>query len=240
MRPYLAQTRAEVRRTLRQGESLLVTLGIPVLLLVVLSLARVLPTGTRRPVTFLAPGILALAVMSTSMVSMGIATAFERRYGVLKRLRTTPLGRPALLAAKITALLLVEALQVVVLGSVALGLGWHPHGDAAAGVGAFLLATVAFAGLGLLLAGTLRAELVLGVANGLYLVLLLLGGMLFPLSRLPGALATLARALPAAALSSALHHSVGTGGAVPVWSLAVLAAWAVGAPALAAATFSFE
>jgi ABC-2 type transport system permease protein len=238
--PFAAQARAEVRMTLRQGEALLVTLGIPVLLLVVLSLSKVLPTGTEKPIDFLAPGILALSVMSTAMVSTGIATAFERRYGVLRRLGATPLGRPALLGAKITAILVVEVIQVVVVVAVAAGLGWRPHGDPGAAVGAVVLATVAFAGIGMLLAGSLRAELVLAVANGLYLVLLLLGGMIFPLTRLPGALQGIAKGLPAAPLSALLLHSLGASTGSTLWAWAALTAWAIGAPVAAAVTFKWE
>jgi ABC-2 type transport system permease protein len=237
---FAAQTRAELRLTLRQSEALLVTLGIPVLLLVVLSLSKVLPTGTAKPISFLAPGILSLSVMSTAMVSTGIATAFDRRYGVLKRLGATPLGRPALLGAKITSILVVESIQVVVVGAVAAGLGWHLRGDVRAAAGALLLATVCFTGLGMLLAGTLRAELVLAVANGLYLVLLLLGGMIFPLTKLPGALQAVAKGLPAAALSSVLYHSLGPGGGSTLWAWIVLGAWAVGAPVAAALSFKWE
>src|SRR5438067_1018918 len=175
----------------------------------------------------LAPGILALAVMSTAMVSLGIATGFERSHGVLKRLGTTPLGRPSLLAAKITAIALVEVVQVVVLVPVALGLGWDPHGDVVPGMVAFFAATVAFAGLGLLMAGTLRAEVTLAAANGVYLVLLLLGGMIVPLSKLPGGLADAARLLPAAALSDSLFHALGVGGGIPLESWLVLLVWAV-------------
>src|SRR5439155_10098081 len=143
MRPraLAAQTRTEVLLTLRRGESVLLTLGIPVLLLVFFSLVDVLPTGFHDPVDFLAPGILALAVMSTAMVGLGIATGFERQYGVLKRLGTTPLGRPALLTASTVAILAVEALQMVVLVGVALGLGWHPRGSAFVAVPVVLLAT---------------------------------------------------------------------------------------------------
>lgn len=240
MRAYLAQTRAEVAMTLRRGDAVLLTLGIPVLLLVFFSLVHVLPTTTKEPITFLAPGILALAVMSTAMVSLGIATGFERGYGVLKRLGTTPLGRPALLAAKITAILAVELVQVAVLVPVALGLGWDPHGDVLAGIAAFLGATVAFAGLGLLMAGALRPEVTLAAANGLYLVLLLLGGMVVPLAKLPGGLADAARLLPAAALSDSLFHALGVGGAVPLEAWLVLLVWAVAAPVAAALTFRWE
>jgi ABC-2 type transport system permease protein len=225
--------------TLRRGESLLLALGIPVMLLAFFSEVDVLPVGTRHPVAFLAPGVLALAVMSTAMVSLGIATGFERSYGVLKRLGTTPLGRPTLLMAKTAAILVVELVQVGVLVPVALALGWNPSGGVAAALGAVLVATVAFAGLGLLMAGTLRAEVTLAAANGLYLLLLLLGGMVVPLAKLPGALRAVARVLPAAALSDVLHASLG-GGAAPVRAWAVLAAWAVASPALAALAFRWE
>ena len=234
-----AQTAAEVRMTLRRGESLLLALGIPVALLVFFSLVDVLPTGTDDPIDFLAPGVLALAVMSTAMVGLGIATGFERQYGVLKRLGSTPLGRPALLAAKTLAILAVEVLQVAVLVALSLALGWRPSGSVAAAAAAMLLATVAFAGLGLLMAGRLRGEAVLAAANGLYLVLLLLGGMVIPLAELPGALRAASRALPAAALSDVLH-AASTATGIPGRAWLVLAVWAVAAPAAAAATFRWE
>jgi ABC-2 type transport system permease protein len=228
--------------TLRRGESLLLTLGIPVGLLVFFSTIDVLPkpTGVTDPVTFLAPGILALAVMSTAMVSLGIATGFERQYGVLKRLGATPLGRPALLAAKTTSVVVLEALQVVVLVVTARIIGWQPHGNPVLAAAAALLATIGFAGLGLLMAGTLKAELTLAAANGLYLVLLLLGGMVFPLEKLPGPLRALSRALPAAALSDALHGTLSAAGRVPTRAWVVLAAWAVLAPVAATFTFRWE
>lgn len=225
--------------TLRRSESLLLALGIPVLLLGFFSVVDVLPTGTDDPVDFLAPGVLALAVMSTAMVGLGIATGFERQYLVLKRLGTTPLGRPRLLAAKTAAVLVVELVQVAVLVPVALALGWRPDGDIGVALGAVLVATVAFAGLGLLMAGTLRAEVTLAAANGLYLVLLLLGGMVVPLSELPGAVRAVARALPAAALSDVLHAALAST-AVPGRAWLVLALWAVAAPAAAAVLFRWE
>jgi ABC-2 type transport system ATP-binding protein len=237
----VAQARAEVAMTLARGDSLLLALGIPVLLLVFFSLVKVLPlpAGFRQPVDFLAPGVLALAVMSTGMVSLGISTGFERGYGVLKRLGSTPLGRPALVAAKMASVLVVEALQVVVIVAVAAGLGWRPQPAAGQALAAVLLATLAFSGLGLALAGSLPAEVTLAAANGLWLVLLLLGGMVVPLSRLPGGLQALARALPAAGLSEALGRSLGTGSSPPAWAWAALAAWAVASPLAAAATFDW-
>jgi ABC-2 type transport system permease protein len=241
VRRLAAQAGAEVGMTLRRGESLLLTLGIPVVLLVFFSEVHLLPTGTAHPVTFLAPGILALAVMGTAMVNLSIATGFERGYGVLKRLGATPLGRPSLLGAKIASVLAVEVLQVAVLVPVALGLGWHPTaGGVGTAVGVVVLASIAFAGVGLFLAGVLRAEVNLAAANALWLLLLLVSGMLAPLSKLPGWLEALAKVLPAAALADALHASLGLGTAVPTQSWLVLVAWAVGAPAAAALTFRWE
>jgi ABC-2 type transport system permease protein len=245
LRPLTAQVGAETYMTLRRGETLLLTVGIPVAFLVFFSTSRVVPTGPGPAVSFFVPGILALAVMSTAMVSLGISTGFERGYGVLKRLGSTPLGRPRLLGAKVTTVFFVEVLQAAVLVPVGYALGWQPgHGHVAAAafdaLAAALLATLAFGGVGLLLAGVLRAEVNLAAANGLYLVLLLLGGMIVPLSKLPGVLAYIARALPAAALSDALHASLGTGDPVPAAAWVTLGAWAVGAPLAAALTFRWE
>jgi len=238
-----AQVRAELVMTLRRGESLLLTVGIPVALLVFFA-AIGFPdrsaTGGLGTIAFLAPGILALAVMSTSMVGLGIATGFERQYQVLKRLGTTPLGRPALLLAKTLAVGAVELIQVVVLVATGAALGWQPRGDALAAVVLMALASVAFAGLGLLMAGVLRAETTLAAANGLYLLLLLLGGMVVPLSKLPHAVADISRALPAAALADGLHRTLGTGSAVRAPDWLALLAWAVGAPTAAALTFRWE
>ena len=235
------QSAAEVGMTLRRGESLLLTIGIPVVLLAFFSEVHLLPTGTGRPVSFLAPGILALAVMGTALVNLSIATGFERGTGVLKHLGATPLGRPALLGAKIAAIVVVEVVQVVVLVPVALALGWRPSaGGVGVAVAVAVLATVAFGGLGLVLAGVLRPEVNLAASNGLWLLLLLVSGMLAPLSKLPGGLQALAKALPAAALAEALHRALGSGTGVPGWAWAVLGAWAVGAPLVAALTFRWE
>jgi ABC-2 type transport system permease protein len=228
--------------TLRRGDAVLLNLAIPVGLLVFFSLVDVLPkpAGVKHPVQFLAPGVLALAVMSTAMVSLGIATGFERQYGVLKRLGATPLGRPRLLGAKMTSVLSVEIVQVALIVGVALLLGWSPGGPLGLAVPAVLLATAAFSGLGLLMAGALKAEVTLAGANGLYLLLLLLGGMVFPLTKLTNGLRDVARALPAGALSDALHGAMTSGASVPGRAWLVLAIWAVAAPLAAARTFRWE
>ena len=247
MSALVAQTRAEVFMTLRRGETLLLTVGIPVVFLLFFSSVHVVSTPHSTPIDFFVPGILALAVMSTAMVSLGIATGFERGYGVLKRLGATPLGRPRLLGAKIATVVVVELLQAAVLVAVGFGLGWNPdpHGSGSAGAAAaaaitVLLATAAFGGIGLFMAGVLKAEVNLAAANGLYLVLLLLGGMVVPIAKLPGGVASVAKLLPAEALSAALHATLGTGSAVPTLSWVVLAVWCVAAPVAAAISFRWE
>lgn len=241
MSRFRAQLRAELRLTLSNGEQLLLTLGIPVLLLVFFSKVDVLPTGTAHPVDFLTPGVLALAVMSTAMVSLGIGTGFERTYHVLKRLGATPLGRGRLLAAKITAVVVVELIQFAVLIPIAMALGWRAGGaNWPLAVAAVVVGTVAFAGIGMTLAGRLRGELNLAAQNGLYLVLLLLGGMIIPWSKLPGALAAVAHLLPSGALADVFRDALDGTAVRPGASWIVLGAWAVAAPALATRLFRWD
>ncbi|HLH27366.1 MAG TPA: ABC transporter permease, partial [Acidimicrobiales bacterium] len=243
-RPLGAQLAAELQMLAGNGESLLLTLGIPVAFLLFFSTVHVLPVDHDRPVDFLVPGILALAVMATAMTALGIGTGFDRGYGVLKRLGATPLGRPRLLVAKVLTVVAVELVQAGVLLAVGAGLGWGPGGGglgaSLAAAGALVLGTVAFAGIGMLAAGTLRPLVNLAVCNMLFVVLMLLGGMLVPLSKLPSGLATLARALPAAALADALHRTLGAGLGVSGRDWLVLAVWAFAAPASAAAAFRWE
>jgi ABC-2 type transport system permease protein len=223
---------------LRNGEQLLLTLGIPVLLLAFFSSVDVLPTGTDDPVDFLVPGVLALAVMSTAMVGLGIATGFERSYLVLKRLGATPLGRGRLIAAKMIAVMTVELVQFAVLVPIGVTLGWRPDGARwPLAIGGILLGTAAFAGLGLVLAGRLRGELNLAAQNGLYLVLLLLGGMIVPFAELPGALRSVAQVLPSGALADVLRDALGGDGKRPAASWATLTAWSLTTPPLAARLF---
>jgi ABC-2 type transport system permease protein len=239
------QIRTEVQLVARNGEQLLLTLGIPVMLLVFFAIVDVLPTDSAtpsgEPVDFLAPGVLALAVMSTAMVSLGIGTGFERTYLVLKRLGATPLGRTRLIVAKIVGVLIVELVQFAVLIPVAFLLGWDPDGPnwllALAGVAA---GTVAFAGIGLSLAGRLRGEINLAVQNAIYLVLLLLGGMVIPFDELPGPIEAVSRVLPSAALADVLREALSGLGDRPATSWAVLAAWAVASPLVARRVFRFE
>ncbi|MFM8305432.1 MAG: ABC transporter permease [Actinomycetota bacterium] len=239
-RAVVAQTRAELALTLRRGESLLVSFAIPIGILVFFSKVGTVTTSYDDPVDFLVPGVLALAVMSTAMVSLAIATGYERRYGVLKRLGSTPLSRGGLLAAKTANVLAIEVIQVVAITGTGVALGWRATGGVVLAALFLLLGTIAFAGIGLLMAGTLRAEATLAMANGLFLVLLFLGGMAYPLDKLPRLLEELAKVLPAAALSESVRGAVTPGVGIPAWSVIVLALWAVGAPLLAARVFRWE
>jgi ABC-2 type transport system permease protein len=238
-RAVLAQTRVELLLSLRRGESLLVSFLIPVGILVFFTKVDAVSTDLRNPVDFLVPGVLALAVMSTAMVSLGIATGFERRYGVLKRLGSTPLSRGGLLAAKTLTVLAIEAVQAVIIVGTGVALGWDLTWRIVPALVLLLVGTVAFAGIGLLMAGTLRAEANLAAANALFLVLLFLGGMAYPLERLPDALEAVAELLPAAALSESVRDVL-AGAAFPWGSVAVLVVWAVVAPLLAARFFRWE
>ena len=234
-----AQTRIELLLTVRRGESLLVTLAIPVGILVFFSKVDAANTTLDDPVAFLVPGVLALAVMSTAMVSLGIATGYERRYGVLKRLGSTPLSRSGLIAAKTLNVLLIEVAQAAVIVLVGLALGWDGSARVVPAVVLLLIGTIAFAGIGMLMAGTLRAEANLALSNGLFLVLLFLGGMAYPLDRLPGALEAFARVLPAAALAESVRDVI-AGAPFPFGSVLVLIAWAVVAPLAAVRWFRWE
>jgi ABC-2 type transport system permease protein len=238
-----AQTSAELKLVLRNGEQVLLNLVIPLGLLVVLVLVpfvEVDGAGTRgERADFFVPGLMALAVMSAAFTGQAIAVGFERQYGVLKRLGATPLPRWVLLLAKTLSVLVVELLQLTLLAAVGLALGWSPRGAVVGAVVLVALGTAAFAGLGLLLGGTLRGLTSLAAANLVWLVLLVLGGIVFPLSAFGPAEGPLSL-LPTAALSGGLREVLEAGAVLPLRETVVLAAWAVGGLALAARLFRWE
>jgi ABC-2 type transport system permease protein len=238
-RQVAAQSRMELRLTLRNGEQLLLTIVIPTLLLVVFAKAPIADLPHPR-VAFLLPGVLALAVMSTAFTGLAIQTGFERRYGVLARLGATSLPRSGLLAGKTLAVIAVVALQVVLLIAIGLLLGWHPHGSPAAVVALLLLGTVAFSALGLLLAGTLRAEATLAAANLVYLVLLVLGGVAFPLDDFGDSARHVLELLPIAALSDGLRAAMSASPRLPLHDVITLIIWAAGGTVLASRLFRWE
>jgi ABC-2 type transport system permease protein len=239
LKAIAAQCRTEIVLTMRRGESVLVTIVIPIVLLAFFASARVLPRGGRG-IDYLLPGTLALAIISTSLVSLGIATAYERYYGVLKRLGSTPFPRSGLIAAKMLAVAAIEVIQIALLVGVgAIFFAWRPHGSFPLALLVLLLGTLAFSGLGLTLAGTLRAEATLAGTNGLFVFFLLMGGLFVPLDHLPAWLVPFARLLPADALSDVLR-SVLRYAQLPWSSAIILVAWAILLPAVAARTFKWE
>jgi ABC-2 type transport system permease protein len=242
-RVIAAQAGLELRILLRNGEQLTLTLIIPLLLLAAFGHEALVSVGPGSRIDFVVPGILALAVLSTAFTSQAIATGFERRYGVLKRLGASPLSRGGLIAAKTLTVLAVEALQVILVVALGAVLGWQPRTSAVGVVSAVLLilaGTAAFSGLALLLAGTLRAEATLAAANLLYLIMLGIGGVLFPLTKFPAAVRPELRLLPAGALADGLRASLGHGGGFPAMDLLVLVIWAAVGIAIAARTFRWE
>lgn len=239
MKPLLAQLRLELALTLRNGESLLLTLGIPVVVLAFFSTVEVLPLDG-EPVDFLAPGALALAVVAVAFTNLAIATGFDRSYGVLKRLGVTPLGRPRWLAAKVGAVVGVLVLQTSLLAVAAVLLGWRPDLGVLPAAGAVLLAAVAFVGCALVLAGRLPALMTLASANALFVGLLLFSGMVFPLDELPSGLRAVAELLPSTALADALRGSLTAGEAIPTRVWPVLTAWAAAGVTGAVTLFRWE
>jgi len=240
-RQILIQTQFELLLTLRRGENILVTLIVPVMLLIFFTSLNIVPTVNGHAVNFLLPGILALAVMAAGMVNLGIATAYERYYGVLKRLGSSPLPRSGLILAKIISILILEVVQVILLVGVAvLFYGWQPTGLPLLALFAMALGTVTFAAIGLAMAGALRAELTLAGANALFLLFILLGGGILPLNHLPPSLAALAQLLPAAALTQSLQATMTNGATFPGFPLLILVIWAVVVLFVAIRTFQWE
>ncbi|WP_370411701.1 ABC transporter permease [Streptomyces fradiae] len=238
-RMIAAQTALETRMLLRNGEQLLLTVIIPSLLLVLFSTVDIVETGAGKAVDFLAPGVLALAVMSTAFTGQAIATGFERRYGVLKRLAASPLPRWALMTAKTLAVLVTEVLQVALLTVIALALGWSPQGDPLSVFVLLVLGTAAFSGLGLLMAGTLKAEATLAAANLVFLLLLVGGGVMVPLEKF-GAAGDVLAFLPISALSDGLRDVLQHGAGMPWGDALILAVWAVLGLGAAAKFFRWE
>jgi ABC-2 type transport system permease protein len=216
----------EARLLIRNGEQLLLALVIPLAILV----AGRFATRSIGSMEVLGPSVLALAVWSSAFTSTAIATAFERRYGVLERLATTPLGKHGLLAGKALAVIMIMLGQLVILAGAALGLGWRPAFTPLSALLAVLLvilATAAFVCLALLLAGRLRAESVLGLANLIYVILLIGGALIIPLARYPAVLRPVIGALPTAALGEGLRAAAN--GQILGWPVLVLLAWLVAA-----------
>ncbi|MFC9437414.1 ABC transporter permease [Nocardia sp. NPDC057030] len=234
----LAQTRLELILLLRNGEQLLLTMFIPITLLVGLSLLPFGDLGDDR-VDKIVPAVMMVAVMSTAFTGQAIAVGFDRRYGALKRLGATPLPRWGIIAGKSAAVLIVVVLQAVLLGAIGFALGWRPE-PAGLALGALVIAlgTATFAAMGLLLGGTLKAEIVLALANILWFVMLGIASIVFASDDLPTAVNVLARLVPSGALAVTLEDAMRS--SVDWFGIAVLAAWGAISGLLAARYFRFE
>jgi ABC-2 type transport system permease protein len=245
LRSLAALVRIELLLTSRRAENVLVTIVIPAAVLAFFAATAVLPIPGRA-VDVLLPGAIALGVIASAMVSLGIATGYERSYGVLKRLGGAPIPRWTLLAAKIAGVAIVELIQVVLLVAVAaVFFGWKPGVTVAplVAVAGLVLGTVAFGGLGLAMAGGLRPEATLAIANGAFIALLLVGGIVLPVDHLPEPLHAVAAVLPAAPLVEALGIGFGSGpaaGGDPTAPLTLQAAWAAVAAVAAVRAFRWE
>ncbi len=235
-----AQAGLELRLLLRNPESLIVTLGIPLAILVFFSVVDILPTG-QDPVAFLVPGVLAISAMGTGLVAVAIQTAFERKYGVLKRLGASPLTRSGFLVSKALAVVAILAVQIVAILAVAtVALGWQVQGTVVVAIAATLVGGFAFAAIGLWMAGSLKAELTLALSNAVFLGLLLVSGLAFESEAMPPPVRAVADLLPSGALGNVLRAALTSPGEVDLGAMAVVLAWGVGATAAAAATFTWE
>lgn len=236
----LAQARFELATLLANGEQLLVSLVLPLGALLGLAWSAVPALGPGRRVDVAVPGVLALCVVSAAFTAQAIATGFDRRYAVLRLLGTTPLGRDGLLWGKALATVGVELIQWLLIGVVGLVLGWAPVWGGLGYAALFLLAgTWAFVALAMLLAGTVRAEGVLALANLVWVLLLVLGGVLVPRDQLPAPASGVVGALPSAALGDGLRAAF-LDGSLALGPLAVLAAWGALATVAAARTFRWS
>ncbi|HQZ86748.1 MAG TPA: ABC transporter permease [Actinomycetota bacterium] len=239
-RRIISQARFDLAGVLRNGEQLLLTLIIPLVLLVAASSFSFVSSADGEPIDTVTPGILALAVMSTAFTSLAISVGFDRRSGALRLLATTPLTRRDLLLARTLSVVAVEAMQVVLIALVAFGLGWSPLGSIPSAIALLLLGTAAFACCGVALAGVLRAEATLAVANGIYLLLLIGGGTVVPLDKLPAPLATVASLLPSGALGEGLRSVLTDGAAVGLQPVLVLIGWTVFGAVVTVRTFRWN
>ncbi|MBL8928820.1 MAG: ABC transporter permease [Kineosporiaceae bacterium] len=242
VRRAVAQAGFDTRIMLRNGEQLLLTMILPAIVLILLSRLAVpgvqLAPGERW-VDLAAPGVLALAVISISFTGQAIGTGFDRRHGVLRMLATTPLGRSGLLTGRMLAVLAGELVQVILLGALALILGWRPTASGIpAAVLLVLLGTAAFVALGLFLAGTLRAEAVLAGANLAWVLLLAGGGVVAP-SNAMGAWGSVARLLPSGALGDGLRAAL-IEGRLDLFAVLVLVVWVTIGAGLTVRFFRWE
>ncbi len=227
----IAHMRWELRLLLRNGEQILVMFLIPLALLIALQVTGIGP----EPL----PAVITVSIVATCFTSLAISTGFERRSGALRHAATTPLTRLELLVGKLLATGITALISIAGVSVVGVALGWRPVATWPWAVLIAVLGAAAFAALAVLIAGTLRAEAVLALANGIFLVLIVFGGVLIPASAMPAALGTIVSALPSAALADGMRATL-VDGSMPLGSAAVLAIWTVAAALLARRFFRWD
>lgn len=228
----------EFRLIMTNPEQFLLTIAIPVASLLGLRFSGIgVPSGVDR-IAYAVPSVLALCVLATSFTALAIATGFERRSGSLAHVGTTPLSRLQLLGGKALAIVVVELVQFVIITGLGLILGWQSASLWQVPL-LLILGTAAFSTLGLTLAGAVRAEATLAIANAVFLILLLGGGLVISPDRMPTGLASIVNVLPSGALADAFRTATITG-SVAWGSCAILVGWTIAAGALAAKTFRWE
>ncbi|WP_413040264.1 ABC transporter permease [Rothia mucilaginosa] len=206
----IEQGRYETMAMLRNGEQLMLNIIFPVMALIALRFTGLIDeyansVGVSR-MDAAVPGVLALCVISTALSGQGIATGFDRRYGVLRFLATTPLGRNGLIMGKCIAVLVVVAIQFTLVAVLGYGLGWRPDAIAVSrSIITMIMGAGAFTALGLLIAGTVRAEATLAIVNIAWVILAGAGGVVFPLKSFPDWYAGVVAWSPSAALGDALR-----------------------------------
>lgn len=241
------QARYDTALTMGNGEQLLLTIIIPIALLIGLIFATGIPVDAGIDnaadlprVALVLPGVLTVAVLSSAFASLAIATGFDRRSGSLLLLATTPLSRVDLVVARAFSTLLIVLGQTLVLAVLAILFGWRPSFPDIAALGFIVLGALALAACAVALAGLLRAEATLALANGVFLILLVAGGTALPAAALPDSLAIVARLLPSGALGDGLRWSMLDAPVNGALAIGVLVAWAIAATVLARRTFKWD
>jgi len=163
----VSQAKFETLSVLRNGEQLLLSIIFPLGLLVFLAKTPLL-TGLgvieagADPLSIAVPGALSLSLASSAFTGQAIATAFDRRYGVLRQLATTPLGTNGLILGKLGAVIVVVLIQYALVFAAAAILGFRGPVDILGLILATLFGTAALLSLGLLMGGTdIKAIIVL-------------------------------------------------------------------------------
>lgn len=233
----LAHAGFETRLLLRNGEQLLLTVLIPLILLLAMTETAFVPIDGPR-INTAYPVVLTVSIIATCFTSLAIATGFERRSAAMVYLATTPLRRGELLLGKALATIAVTIVSTGIVTIAAAFLGWRPSGTAPLAIAVIALGMACFAAWGLAVASAFRAEAVLAIANALFLLLIIFGGVIVPASSLP--LGGVIAILPSSALADSLRATIGTGSTPPVSTIITLVIWAVVGAIIARVRFAWQ